>query len=321
MNILRSANLGFSVVAMTLVAAIIATLLGTSTIFYHSEWLALTGVALFVLAGMPALRALTGPSPSENLLTERRNSGRKVSHSLIAVSSAAILAVYAAGYDKTSSAADRLEAESSAPRRHAVAVAEVPEIARPAGAVSPVEPPSAAVNAVATPPAPAAERPIVDRPVAVATQAATAVAVVETPSSDSAPAPTAKSPDPVAIIANAVLIARQAESAPIPTPVPAAVAALASQSQYRDGSYLGWGSCRHGQIQVEVVIQAGKIASAEIAQCRTRYSCSVIRTTPPEMVAKQTPETLSNVTGATQSVDAYYFAVKEALKEAAKPAQ
>jgi uncharacterized protein with FMN-binding domain len=99
------------------------------------------------------------------------------------------------------------------------------------------------------------------------------------------------------------------------------VAALASQSQYRDGSYFGWGSCRHGQIQVEVVIQAGKIASAEIAQCRTRYSCSVIRTTPPEMVAKQDPETLSNVTGATQSVDAYYFAVKEALKEAAKPAQ
>ena len=111
------------------------------------------------------------------------------------------------------------------------------------------------------------------------------------------------------------------EPAATPAPVPAAVAALASQSQYRDGSYFGWGSCRHGQIQVEVVIQAGKIASAEIAQCRTRYSCSVIRTTPPEMVTKQDPETLSNVTGATQSVDAYYFAVKEALKEAAKSAQ
>src|SRR5436190_1156223 len=193
MNILRSANLGFSVVAMTLVAAIIATLLGTSTIFYYSEWLALTGVALFVLAGMPALRALTGPSPSENLLTERRNSGRKVSHSLIAVSSAAILAVYAAGYDKTSSAADRLEAESSAPRRHAVAAAEVPEIARAAKAVSPVEPTSATVSAIAAPPS--AARPVVDSPVTVATQAATAVPVAENPSSDAAPAPTAKSPD------------------------------------------------------------------------------------------------------------------------------
>jgi major membrane immunogen (membrane-anchored lipoprotein) len=39
------------------------------------------------------------------------------------------------------------------------------------------------------------------------------------------------------------------------------------------------------------------------------------------MVARQDPEKLDNVTGATQSVDAYYYAVKEALKEAAKPAQ
>jgi hypothetical protein len=60
MKILRSENLGVSLVAMILVAAIIATLLGTSTVFYHSEWLALTGLALFVLAGMPVLRALMG---------------------------------------------------------------------------------------------------------------------------------------------------------------------------------------------------------------------------------------------------------------------
>ena len=318
MKILRLENLGFSVLAMTLVAAIIATLLGTSTIFYRSEWLALTGLALFVLAGMPALRALTGPAPSANLLTERRNSGNKVSHSLIAVSSAAILAVYAAGYDRTSSAADRIEAESSAPRRHTVAVAEAPAIT-PSDAVSPVESTPPLIGAVAVP---AAASPVMDRPAAVAPQAAAAsVPVAETSSSDAAPAPAAKSPDPVTVIANAAPIALPVEPTPTPAPIPAAVAALASQSQYRDGSYFGWGSCRHGQIQVEVVIQAGKIASAEIAQCRTRYSCSVIRTTPPEMVAKQDPETLSNVTGATQSVDAYYFAVKEALKEAAKPAQ
>src|SRR5205814_5923096 len=110
------------------------------------------------------------------------------------------------------------------------------------------------------------------------------IQLTETPSSDAAPAP-------VAVIPNAAPVVRPAEPTPPPAPVPAAVAALASQAQYRDGNYFGWGSCRHGQIQVAVVIQAGKIASAEIAQCRTRYSCSVIRTTPPEMVAKQTPET------------------------------
>ncbi len=317
MKILHSENPGFSVVAMTVVAAIITTLLSTSTIFYHSEWLALTGLALFVLAGIPALRALMGPSPSENLVTERRTSGKKVSHSLLAVSSAAILAVYAAGYDRTSSAADRLDAESSAPRRNAVAVAEVSGVTPASAADSPLASNTSAI----VDPLSVAEKPVVNSPTAVEPQVAASVPLTETSSSDAALAPAAKLADPVAVIANAPPIAKAAEIASPPVAVPAAVAALAGQSSYRDGSYLGWGSCRHGQIQVEVVIQAGKIASAEIAQCRTRYSCSVIRTTPPEMVSKQNPESLSNVTGATQSVDAYYFAVKEALKEAAKPAQ
>ena len=313
MKILRSENLGVSLVAMILVAAIIATLLGTSTVFYHSEWLALTGLAFFVLAGMPVLRALMGPGPSENLLIQPRNSGRKISHSLIAVSSAAILAVYAAGYDQTSSAANRLEAESSAPRR-AVAAVDAPAIT-PDSVPVPIVKPERAVVVV---PTPAADKPRTDAP-----QTAAVIPVVETPSADAATAPAEKTPDPVAPVADASSTPRPVEPAasPTPAPVPAAVAALASESQYRDGSYLGWGSCRHGQIQVEVVISAGKIASAEIAQCRTRYSCSVIRTTPPQMVARQDPEKLDNVTGATQSVDAYYYAVKEALKEAAKPAQ
>ena len=64
MKILRSKNLGFSLVAMTVVAAIILTLLSTSTIFYHSEWLALTGLALFVLAGLPALRGIARTAPA-----------------------------------------------------------------------------------------------------------------------------------------------------------------------------------------------------------------------------------------------------------------
>jgi uncharacterized protein with FMN-binding domain len=88
-----------------------------------------------------------------------------------------------------------------------------------------------------------------------------------------------------------------------------------------DGTYLGWGSCRHGSIQVKVVIEAGVIASADINDCRTRYSCSVIRNTPGQLVNRQNPDAIDNVTGATQSVDAYYFAVTEALKQAVKSSQ
>src|SRR4051812_35687525 len=46
-----------------------------------------------------------------------------------------------------------------------------------------------------------------------------------------------------------------------------AVHAEVQQGQYRDGAYLGWGSCPHGSIQVQVVIHSGQIESAEIAQC------------------------------------------------------
>ena len=98
MKLLRSRSLGLCLLAMVLVLAIIATLLGASTAFQNSGWLILMGLALFVLAGMPSLRDLMGPSPSESPGVERRSSGRRNSNSLVAVSAAAILAVYAAGY-------------------------------------------------------------------------------------------------------------------------------------------------------------------------------------------------------------------------------
>jgi uncharacterized protein with FMN-binding domain len=83
-----------------------------------------------------------------------------------------------------------------------------------------------------------------------------------------------------------------------------------------DGTYFAWGSCRHGTLQVKLVIEAGRIASADIEQCRTRYSCSVIRSAPPQLVSRQNPEAIDNVSGATQSVDAYYYAVSDALHQA-----
>jgi len=84
---------------------------------------------------------------------------------------------------------------------------------------------------------------------------------------------------------------------------------------YKDGTYLGWGTSRHGDIQAQVVIQNGRIESATIAGCYTRYSCSVIAKLPPQVAERQSPET-DYVSGATQSTNAFYYAVVEALSKA-----
>jgi uncharacterized protein with FMN-binding domain len=97
-----------------------------------------------------------------------------------------------------------------------------------------------------------------------------------------------------------------------------AARAEVQQAQYQDGAYLGWGSCPHGTIQVQVVIQSGRISSADITQCRTRYPCSVIKDTPSRFVGRQNAGTVDYISGATQSLDAYYGAVVNALKDATK---
>jgi uncharacterized protein with FMN-binding domain len=94
-----------------------------------------------------------------------------------------------------------------------------------------------------------------------------------------------------------------------PAPAPPAAA------HWKDGTYTGWGYSRHGNIEAQVVIENGRIASATISQCRTRYSCNVIDRLPPEVAQRQSPE-VDWVSGATQSADAFYGAVVEALGKA-----
>ncbi len=83
----------------------------------------------------------------------------------------------------------------------------------------------------------------------------------------------------------------------------------------KDGSYTGWGTCRHGDIQATVVVAAGRIQSATISQCWTRYPCSWISPLPPQVVQRQSAE-VDYVTGATQSTNAFYDAVMDALAKA-----
>jgi uncharacterized protein with FMN-binding domain len=101
----------------------------------------------------------------------------------------------------------------------------------------------------------------------------------------------------------------------LPTPERPAGAAPAAPKVWKDGNYTGWGFSPHGNIEATVTISGGRIASAVISQCRTRYSCAVIDTLPPEVAQRQSPD-VDYVSGATQSADAFYEAVVAALVKA-----
>ena len=59
-----------------------------------------------------------------------------------------------------------------------------------------------------------------------------------------------------------------------------------------------------------------KIVSAAITECYTRYSKNVISRLPKQLVDRQNPAKLDRISGASDSSDAYYYAVMEALKAA-----
>jgi uncharacterized protein with FMN-binding domain len=94
-----------------------------------------------------------------------------------------------------------------------------------------------------------------------------------------------------------------------------AASPVGTKSPYRDGSYAGWGSSRHGDIEATVVITDGRIASATISRCLTRYSCSWIAHLPGQVVSRQSAD-VDFVSGATQSTDAFYYAIVDALSKA-----
>jgi uncharacterized protein with FMN-binding domain len=219
-------------------------------------------------------------------------SNKKVANSLVALSSAAVLAVYAAGYSRTRSAASRLAAQ--AVERRPVVPQPLPETP-PAALVTPAEP--------VQPSAPAPVR------TAAPSRIEPPPGAVDPPAEPAAPPPETRTEtvaDEPVLAVPPVPVAAPAPPAPPPAPpVPT----------WKDGTYYGWGSSRHGDIQAAVVIESGHILSATIAQCLTRYSCSVIDKLPPEVAQRQSPE-VDYVSGATQSANAFYYAVVDALGKA-----
>lgn len=217
-------------------------------------------------------------------------SDKKGANQLVVMSSAAVLAVYAAGYSHTQHAADRLTAQFAKRR--------------------PVSP-SAPLRSLPT--ADSHESPTVELAGGAAATPHQAEAAGQLPKAE--PVTIAASPS-AAPASEPAPIAAEAKSEVAAAP-PAAVSAAAVQEKpvWKDGTYLGWGHCRHGTLQASVVVEAGRIASATIAQCYTRYPCTVISMLPPQVPQRQSAE-VDRVSSATESADAFYFAIVDALEKA-----
>jgi uncharacterized protein with FMN-binding domain len=88
---------------------------------------------------------------------------------------------------------------------------------------------------------------------------------------------------------------------------------------WRDGTYTGWGTSRHGDIKAQVVIRNGRIAESSVASCETRWPCDVISSIIPQPVERQNAD-VDRVSRATESTNAYYYALVAALDAALAPA-
>lgn len=231
----------------------------------------------------------------------------RVSNELVAASCAAVLTVYAAGYWRTRDAARRLEtqAQERRPVRPQPAVEAPAPIPQPLPA-PPVATAEAQPDPIATPlPSPPSppSPPLVKTPKPAKKPPATAVsppppeaaktAVAAVPSLMSVPLEDMSKPDAV----------------PPPGPLPPGFAG------WRDGTYTGWGQSNHGDIEARVIIKGGRIVDSGIATCATRYPCDVIYTILYQPVQNQSPD-VDRVSRATESADAYYYGLVEALKQA-----
>jgi len=251
-----------------------------------------------------------------------RPSSSKITNGLVALSSAAILTVYAAGYLRTRSAADRFAVEA-ADLRNPLPIAG-PAAMATTTAAAPREFVDARTPDEPAPAVPAApvrknEASLPPREVASPDASARQIADVTEPASSKEPAGP-KGP--------ALQVAEESSPAPTPTsPVPAAVDATTAEppaapaprkeGQLKDGTFTGWGYSRHGDIQAAVVVQDGRVVSAEITQCLTRYSCDVIDMLPAQVISRQNAF-VDLISGATESANAYSNAIFRALVSSKK---
>ena len=238
-----------------------------------------------------------------------------VKHNLVALGSAAVLAVYAAGYSRTRAAAAQFEVQSENRRPRAPLPAQSAPVQTPVQ----VAPGAAATRAEADTTRDATHASAATKKTGHQTASAEAhAASTATKTADTAPKKAAAdtaTPNIVAPAAKASSTSDSTKTASMQATDSATKAASADQTAYKDGTYSAWGTSRHGDIEATVLIKGGKIEAAIISQCLTQYSCSLISELPIQVVLRQSPE-VDFVSGATQSTNAFYYAVVNALKKA-----
>ncbi len=211
---------------------------------------------------------------------------RGVRANLLTLGSAAVLAVYTAGYVRTKAAAEQFENAESRRR------VPVPDPVLPhQDAVALAAAPGPVVHPVSAPKAKPVQRETVAKDTAALPAAPAESVVAVTPTIPTTPT--------------------------IPNTPDTAVAATDSLlRRFKDGRYRGWGYSQHGNIEAEIEIQGGRILTASITTCLMAWSCDAyIRHLPPQVVARQSPD-VDTVSRVTQSSDAFYWAVVNALKKA-----
>jgi uncharacterized protein with FMN-binding domain len=220
-------------------------------------------------------------------------SPRGVRSSLLALGSAAILAVYAVGYVRTRPAAERFDHAESGRRRPSP---------------DPVLPHKDTIVAAEPAPHPAmvSRAKSVRHDKTVANTAVTPTSKVESVVVAAAPTTPAIPTTPTTPTSSPVDTTQQATTV---------AAADSLHPRLKDGRYRGWGYSQHGNIESEVEIQDGRIVSASVTQCLTAYSCSYVHRLQDQVVVRQSPN-VDTISGATQSSDAFYWGVVNALAKA-----
>ncbi len=248
----------------------------------------------------PADNASRAPNGARNWFTSN----------LVTLGSAAVLTVYAAGYMKTRAAAQRFAQEDLARQRPAPSMvaslaAEPPRQANVAsGTTAAAEQDSRKTSADSGAPESRKLRAVNE----LVSSAAPAARVDSTPAAAPAKnAIAAVAPTPPKTTDSSATVKTQSTDTTAQPEKP--------KSQWKDGIYKGYGTSRHGDIEAEVEIKGGRIVFANISNCLTQYPCSVFDMVVPQVIIRQGPE-VDFVSGATQSVNAFYYAVVQALSKA-----
>jgi uncharacterized protein with FMN-binding domain len=205
----------------------------------------------------------------------------RISRRLVLLSSAAIGAVYLAGYLDTRSADASLTNTTTS--------------VTTSGAASTAAAPDTAIAQAET-----------------ATQAATSAVTSTSTSKSTSSASAASSSQRAAAPPTAVM--PPAAVPPTATAKPAATA-TAVPTGLRDGTYTGVGNSRRGGIQAAVTVKAGRITNVAITGASTQYPVAWISALPGEVVADQSAQ-VDLVSGATYSSLAFQGAVQQALAQA-----